>query len=73
MERQRPLFLRPKPLMVLGAALLTIAAGEAAFLNSKGHRQAINARASEDFGKALDRIGIPTQSEASIPGQNREK
>jgi hypothetical protein len=59
--------------MILGAVLLTIAASEVAFLNSKGHRRAINARASEDFGKALDRIGIPTQAEASSPGQSREK
>jgi hypothetical protein len=45
---------------------LLIVAGELFFLNSKSHRAAVKARASQHFGEALERIGIPSQAGPSM-------
>ena len=53
----------PYPLLVAaGIILLLLAVGELWFLNSKTHRDAVNRRASERFGEALERAGIRTQA-----------
>jgi len=51
--------------VVAGLILLLLAGLEICFLNSKGHRMAVNARISEQFGEALDRAGIQTQASPS--------
>ncbi|MEI6082270.1 MAG: hypothetical protein WCR44_07575 [Verrucomicrobiota bacterium] len=53
--------LKPSVLVALGLLLLGAATAEVWFLRSKGHHNTINARASEQFGEALDRAGIKTQ------------
>ena len=58
-------FLKPGLLIVFGLLLLGAATAEFCFLKSKGHRTVVNTRASEEFGKALERAGIQTQPEAS--------
>ena len=45
-----------------GFLALLIAGGVMVFLNSKGHKESINKRASERFGEALERAGIRTQA-----------
>ena len=55
------LFRWRKPAVVV-LSLCLFAGGVSAFLNSKGHRDAVNHRASELFGQALQKAGIPTQS-----------
>lgn len=57
--RQR--FLQPRVLFRLGVLLLLLVGIEIWFLNSKGHQNAVHKRSSEQFGAALQRIGIPTQ------------
>lgn len=53
--------LKPRVLIRIGLLLLLLVGIELWFLNSKGHRAAVNKRSSEKFGEALLRIGIPTQ------------
>ena len=52
----------PRRLMAIGLLLLLLVVAEIWFLNSKGHRAAVNARASEQFGEALLKTGIGTQA-----------
>jgi hypothetical protein len=59
-------FSRPRLFVAAGALLLLIVAGELFFLNSKSHRAAVNARASQHFGEALERSGIPLQTGPSM-------
>jgi hypothetical protein len=59
-------FSRPRLFVAAGALLLLIVAGDLFFLNSKSHRAAVNARASQHFGEALERSGIPSQTGPSM-------
>lgn len=45
--------------------VLLSAGGLICFLNSKGHRDSVNAKASQKFGEALERAGITTQATPS--------
>jgi hypothetical protein len=58
---------RLKTYVVIPLCLIIVAAGflEILFLQSKGHRAAVNSRATEQFGEALERAGIMTQPAAS--------
>jgi len=53
--------------VLIAVALVLLGAVTAAvcFLKSKGQRTDLGNRASEQFGEALNRAGIQTQSEAS--------
>jgi len=57
--------LKPGVLIPIGLILLGSVSVEILFLRSKGHRAAVNSRASEQFGEALERDGVLTQQEAS--------
>lgn len=57
--------LKPGVLIPIGLILLGSVSVEILFLRSKGHRAAVNRRASEQFGEALERAGIMTQQGAS--------
>jgi hypothetical protein len=53
----------PHPLLVAaGILFLLLTGGELWFLKSRGHRDSVNQRVSENFGEALERAGIRTQA-----------
>ena len=57
-----------KPGVMIGAGvllLLLLVAGELWYLNSKTRRSSMNINASGQFGEALGRTGIETQSAPS--------
>ena len=57
----RRYFLQPRRMLAWGTLLLLLIVGGLSFLNSKGHQAALNSRASERFGNALELAGIANQ------------